>query len=66
MREEWQRAFTSEEPRLSEMVELYESLGYEVRVEPACNDLPSTECSACCQQASCKTIFVRRSDSQLP
>ncbi|MDE3075547.1 MAG: hypothetical protein KGJ86_08965 [Chloroflexota bacterium] len=61
-REGWQLQFTTEEPRLSEMVELYESLGYEVRVEAACNDLPRPECAAC-YEAFCdkyKTIFVRQ------
>jgi hypothetical protein len=30
----WEKKFTSMEPRLSEMAELYESLGFEVLLEP--------------------------------
>ena len=33
-REGWMRQFTTDEPRLSEAVELYRSLGYEVHLEP--------------------------------
>ena len=60
-REGWERQFTTEEPRLSEMVALYRSLGYEVRLEPACGDLPLPECASC-YETFCdkyKTIFVR-------
>lgn len=34
----WTKQFTTDEPRLSEAVELYKSLGYEVRLEPASFD----------------------------
>lgn len=34
----------ADEPRLSEAVELYKSLGYEVRLEPALFDKTSEEC----------------------
>ena len=61
-REGWQLQFTTDEPRLSEAVELYESLGYEVRAEPAYNELPLPECATCydtfCERY--KTIFIRR------
>lgn len=46
----WTRRFDAEEPRLSEMKECYEALGFEVRVEPgilgdenACRDCFSAE-----------------------
>ena len=59
----WQRQFTAGQPRLDEMVEFYQSLGYEVRLEPACEELTLPECESCyekfCDQY--KTIFVRRS-----
>lgn len=42
----WVRRFTAEEPRLSEMKELYESLGLEVRVESGIPD-ESQECQSC-------------------
>lgn len=58
----WQLQFTTDEPRLSEAVELYESLGYEVRVEPACTELPLPECANCYERFCDKyrTIFIRR------
>lgn len=31
----WTRRFVAAAPRLEEVVELYESMGYEVRLEPA-------------------------------
>ena len=34
LQEGWTRRFNAEEPRLSEMRQYYESLGFEVRVEP--------------------------------
>ena len=61
-KEGWQMQFTTDEPRLSEAVELYESLGYEVRLEPACSELPQPECATCyelfCEKY--KTIFIRQ------
>ena len=43
-RQGWMRQFVADEPRLSEAVELYKSLGYEVRLEPAVFDKTSEEC----------------------
>lgn len=59
-KEGWTRQFTIEEYRLGEYVELYESLGREVRVEPVA---PSemVECQAC-YMAECdkyRTIYTR-------
>jgi len=59
----WERQFTPDPARLAEMVEVYQSLGYEVRLEPACEELSLPECASCYEK-SCnplKTIFVRRS-----
>lgn len=59
----WQRQFTTDPTRLEEMVDFYQSLGYEVWVEPACDELSQPECASCfekfCDQY--KTIFVRKS-----
>ncbi len=44
--EGWTRRFTAEEPRLSEMKELYESLGLEVLVVSATSE-EAQECAAC-------------------
>jgi len=61
-RQGWQLQFTTDEPRLSEAVELYESLGYEVCVEPMCSELPLPECATCYERFCDKyqTIFIRR------
>ncbi len=42
----WIRRFTAEEPRLSEMKELYESLGLEVLVTSATPE-EAQECASC-------------------
>ena len=61
-REGWIRQFTTDEPRLSEAVELYQSLGYEVHLEPAVLNEENELCKTCFQ-ADCqkyKTIYTRR------
>jgi len=61
-RQGWIRRFLTDEPRLSEAVELYKSLGYEVRMEPAVFDETSEECKKCLLYQDCdkyKTIYVR-------
>lgn len=64
-REGWVKQFTTDEPRLSEAIELYKSLGYEVRLEEAVFDKDSEACKACflVDCGKCKTIYVRRKDS---
>lgn len=59
--ERWTRQATYDEPRLSEMVEMYEQLGFEVRVEPYRPAEP-TECSECMKldPGRFKTIFTRK------
>ena len=61
-KEGWELQFTTDQSRLSEMVELYESLGYEVRLEPACGELPLPECASCYEMfcEKYKTIFIRQ------
>ncbi|MEM2319281.1 MAG: hypothetical protein QXW82_02945 [Candidatus Bathyarchaeia archaeon] len=46
-RQGWTRRFVADESRLGEAVELYKSLGYEVRLEPAVFDETSEECKKC-------------------
>ncbi len=61
-RQGWMRRFVADEPRLSEAVELYKSLGYEVRLEPAVFDETSEECKKCLLYQDCdkyKTIYTR-------
>ncbi len=61
-KEGWVKQFTASEPRLSEAVELYESLGFEVHLEPVRLEELSEECKACFEFApeECKTIYTRR------
>jgi len=61
-RQGWVRQFVTDEPRLSEAVELYKSLGYEVRLEEASFEEVNQICKNCLQ-ADCeryKTIYIRR------
>jgi hypothetical protein len=67
IREGWTRRFVASEPRLSEAVELYRSMGYEVYLEPLpvvdCTsaDEESGECRACFKgfEDRYKTIYTR-------
>jgi hypothetical protein len=60
--EGWIRRFTAEEPRLSEMKELYESLGLEVLVTSAAPE-EAQECAKCFDvpefEERYKTIYTR-------
>ena len=50
MVEDWKRRMVASEPRLSEIVEMYESLGYEVKLVPLDPSDPGwdeEECTAC-------------------
>jgi hypothetical protein len=60
-KEGWIRQFMADEPRLSEAVEMYKSLGFEVHLEPVVPDGNSEECTACLE-IMCdryKTIYTR-------
>jgi len=56
----WEKRFTIDEPRLSEMVEQYKELGFEVLLEPV--DLSSEECTSCIavDPKRYKTIYTRK------
>ena len=45
----WEKRFIADEPRLTEMKELYESIGFDVILEP----LPSKEEMANCTESGC-------------
>jgi hypothetical protein len=45
----WEKRFIADEPRLTEMKELYESIGFDVILEP----LPSKEEMAACAESGC-------------
>ena len=59
-KEGWEKRFTIDEPRLSEMVEQYKELGFEVLLEPV--DTSSEECTTCITafHDRYKTIYTRQ------
>jgi aspartate aminotransferase-like enzyme len=61
-KEGWEKRFTTDEPRLSEMVEQYKELGFEVLLEPV--DTSSEECTVCLTDPAFsdryKTIYTRQ------
>jgi len=62
---DWERGFTVEENRVKEYVELYESIGYEVRVEPATpNEVE--ECQVCFKADfnNLRTIYIKRKEKK--
>jgi hypothetical protein len=59
----WVKQFTTDEPRLSEAVEEYQELGFEVHLEPVDPlQLPVGECSRCllADGDRYKDIYTRR------
>lgn len=64
-KEGWIKRTTIGEPRLSEIVELYKSLGYEVRVEPVKLDELDEDCKRCYENEAdeVKTVYVRKKGS---
>jgi len=62
-KEGWVRQFVTDEPRLSEAIELYQEIGYEVHLEDADLDEVNQLC-ANCLPADCdkyKIIYIRKS-----
>jgi len=60
-REGWNKMFDAKEPRLSECVELYESLGFEVHLEPVRPVDIDEDCKACYEGdvEGFKTIYTK-------
>jgi hypothetical protein len=60
---DWERGFTIEENRVAEYVELYESIGYEVRIEPATPD-EQEDCQECFKADfdNLRTIYIKRKE----
>ena len=57
----WTKQFNTDEPRLSEAVEMYKEMGLEVRLEPVVIDPESETCQMCYEQ-DChryQTIWTR-------
>ncbi len=61
-KEGWIKQTTIGEPRLSEIVELYKSIGYEVCVEPATLSELNEECRRCYGNEidELKTVYTRK------
>jgi len=59
-KEGWEKRFTMDEPRLSEMAEQYKELGFEVLLEPV--DPSPEECTVCITATldRYRTIYTRR------
>jgi hypothetical protein len=59
-KEGWEKRFTIDEPRLSDMADQYKELGFEILLEPV--DLSSGECTSCMATAPqrYKTIYTRQ------
>ena len=60
-RQGWEKRTTYDEPRLSEMAEMYAELGLEVRIEPF-DPADQPDCAECMreQPERYKTIYVRK------
>ncbi len=56
----WQRCFVADEPRLSEALETYREIGFEVMVVPIrADDGECNECTRACPEAF-RVIYVRK------
>ena len=65
-KEGWEKRFTIDEPRLSEMVEQYKELGFEVLLDPV--ETSSEQCTTCIEafRDRYRTIYTRqKSNSKL-
>jgi hypothetical protein len=57
----WEKRATYDDPRLSEMVDVYKAIGFEVHLEPF-NPANEKDCSECLARSPdrFKTIYTRR------
>ncbi len=62
----WTRTTTIDEPRLSELVELYEELGHEVILRPVSREELGDDCLECylLQPERFRTIYTRPARSE--
>ncbi len=58
----WNRQFVTDEPRLTEAVELYKEIGYEVHLEPVTYEELNQLCKNCLDDEcnKYKTIYIRK------
>ena len=61
MNEDWEKRSTNDEPRLSELVKMYEEIGFEVLLEPFKPD-EEPGCSECMKISPqlYQTIYTRK------
>lgn len=64
-RQGWEKQSTNDEPRLSELVETYKEIGFEIHLEPFHPDeeLGCTECMKISPD-NYKTIYIRKKSSE--
>ena len=64
----WERRTTTDEPRLSELVELYEELGFEVMLRPISREELGQECQECylAEPERFRTIYTRKDNDTIP
>jgi len=64
----WEKRTTIDEPRLSELVEFYEELGFEVLLRPVSAEECGQECAECILAAPerYRTIYTRVNVSEPP
>jgi hypothetical protein len=65
-KEGWQKQFTTDEPRLSEAIEFYNELGYEVRLEPPSEKEVLGNCGVCFEGTldNYRTIYTRKRNEE--
>ena len=58
----WIKTTTIDEPRLTEIVNEYKRLGFEVRIEPPNYDYVSKECRSCNEnnEKKIRTVYIRK------
>ena len=63
----WERRTTTDEPRLSELVELYEELGFEVMLRPISGDELGHDCQECymAEPERYRTIYIRKGNDTI-
>lgn len=62
----WEKAFTVEKDRAEEYVSMYESMGYEVRVEEtkSCGLDDGGDCNICYLSGDYVTIYIRKKEGR--
>ena len=60
--EGWTKMFIANEPRLSEVVELYKESGFDVHLEPLPKEPECKECPGDDEEAKCRVCFEGSED----